>query len=140
MINGSILRCLAAACLLAPATALASTSNAEKSAPKPEIADQRLGVATLSAVVGPNGIIARHVGVDTVQRLGIGTYAVTFERSVLDCTYVANVGSTAAGNPSFGVPVVASRSSNAQGVYVQIFNKNGAVVDNAFHLIVFCGY
>lgn len=141
MRNGTIVRwTVAAACLVGTTAAAAPSSNYEAPKAKIEAADKGLGVATLSAVIGADGLLGRHTGVDTYKRLSAGTYEVLFQRDIRPCTYSATVGSTAAGVPTFGVPVVAWRANQPTGLWIRIFDKNGSPVDNAFHLIVFCGY
>lgn len=134
MRNGTIARRGAALALFfAATTVLAGPQNARAAA------DELLGVATLSAVIQSNGNFARQVGVESAARLALGEYEVIFERDVQNCTYTANA-QTGAGNPTFGLAMVASRAGNLKGVYVKMLNKQGTVVDGGFHLIVFCGY
>lgn len=131
---------IAAACLLAATASLAAPSNYEAPGANPEAADKKLGVATLSAVVAANGTILRGAGAAPTVRLSTGTYEVRFQRDIRDCAYAVTAGSAAAGNPAYGVPVVAWRTNKPDGLWIQILDKNGGVIDRDFHVVVFCGW
>lgn len=131
---------IAAICLVTATASFAAPSNHEAPKSSPEAADGKLGVATLSAVVAANGTIQRGAGSAPTSRLSVGTYEVRFQRDIRDCAYAVTAGSAAAGNPTFGVPVVAWRSNKPDGLWIQILDKNGGVIDRDFHVIVFCGW
>lgn len=136
LVHGTI----AAACVLAATASLAAPSNYEAPGAKPEAADKKLGVAMMSAVVAANGTIQRGAGSGPTARLSTGTYEVRFQRDIRDCAYTVTAGSIAAGNPAYGLPVVAWRTNKPDGLWIQILDKNGGVVDRDFHVIVLCGW
>jgi hypothetical protein len=65
-------------------------------------ADNTLGVAVMSAVVGGDGIWARGtIGTSSLKTAG-GTYTVQFPRDVSACAYVATLGDTSTALPPTG--------------------------------------
>jgi len=71
--------------------------------------------------------------------IGTGLYEVDFTKPVVKCAYNANVGNPQDGNPAPLTIDLASRAGNKLGVFVQVKNTAGALVDASFHLDVQCG-
>lgn len=92
--------------------------------------DQTLGVALMSAFVGNDGGLIGGVGVVSAERESLGTYRVTFVRSIdsNNCAIVATgTGSDIVSVPSTPVPVI-----------VRTRDSFGDLSDRAFRLFVFC--
>jgi hypothetical protein len=97
------------------------------------------GTATrLTAVVNASGSIQRSQGTTSAGRLAAGQYEVIFNQAVTGCTYVATLGDPTTGTPSAGEIGVASRSGNANGVFVVTRGSAGVATDLSFHLVVVC--
>jgi hypothetical protein len=94
------------------------------------------------AVVTGAGVLARGRGVTGVVRTAAGRYAITFDREVRSCVYVATVGDVSAAGPGNGNATVASNAANANAVDVRTvtYNAAGNPVDEnrPFHLLVSC--
>jgi hypothetical protein len=111
--------------------------------PAPAVARQHATASTcisLWAVVNRSGHIVRAGCPGTTsKRLLAGHYQVVFYRNVRHCVYVAtsgNGGSQAA--PAADFAVVAGRFHIPDGVFVAMYDANGAFVDHGFHLLVEC--
>jgi hypothetical protein len=72
--------------------------------------------------------------------LATGTYEVIFgDNDITGCAYVADVGSTVhSGTQDPGFVTVVGRAGNSAGVFVQVFDTGGSLVDYPFHLAVTC--
>lgn len=90
------------------------------------------------AVVDSTGTLARGAKVDSVTRVGTGTYEVTFTRDVDGCSWDATVGDPADGSPTIAFPTVALATGTTDTVRVQAFSDAGGNVDSGFHLQVDC--
>lgn len=132
MLLKTLLAGLAAACLAIPA-ATASSSSSELRAPKRDAADTRLGAATLAAVVTATGDVTRGNGAFLAARTSPGTYDVSFERDVRECTHAVTVSGSSA-----GVAVVAANANTPHNLSVRVFDTNGNPIDRAFHVVVHC--
>jgi hypothetical protein len=94
---------------------------------------------TLFAVVNANGTLARGFRAVSSQRFAVGRYAVTFNRNVRGCAYVATIGlSGSVGFSSPGQISVVGLVSSANGVFIAVSNSAGADADLGFHLAVHC--
>ena len=105
----------------------------------------------LSAVVAGNGTLARGVGATSAVRRRTGQYDVTFDRSIVDCTYSATVGFT---GPHLGynfLDAASAMRAYSEGLpgdadpttTVSVFTGVPAspiptYVDRPFHLLVIC--
>lgn len=93
------------------------------------------------AVVNADGSLARHGGAcagTSVSGSG-GSYDVAFPRNIVNCAYVATIGSSARISvvPPGEIEVVgAVGTTNA--VFVQTYNSSGVVTASGFHLVVDC--
>jgi hypothetical protein len=98
------------------------------------------GSKRVIAVIADTGGKVRGANVVSSANLGAGQYEVIFNRNVTACDYVATIGVT--GNVgAITVPVavtVASRVTNANGVFLFVHNVNGTAVNEPFHLLVSC--
>jgi hypothetical protein len=104
----------------------------------------------LFAVIDPDGTWSRGYPSGTgyvSNKLGsadgepdLGTYDVLFGTTdITGCGYVASVGSSAAtGSSAPGYATVVRRASEPSGVYIQTYDKTGALADLGFHLLVQC--
>lgn len=91
------------------------------------------------AVVNPAGALSRGRNVAQSQRTAPGRYAVTFNRDVRGCAYVATIGDEGTAATGSGTVSVASNPINANSVNVRTARAaNDAVRDRSFHLIVSC--
>jgi hypothetical protein len=118
------------------AVALLAAVRAEAAPPPPS------GFTTGWAVVNLNGSLARGRGAVSSTQLGVdGQYAVTFNRDVSQCAYVASGGEATASAPDDAVVVtVAPGEGNPITVFVQ---EDDAILgadsySSGFHLIVTC--
>jgi hypothetical protein len=99
----------------------------------------------LFAVVNPDGTIHKSSGVVAVQRMSLGTYQLTFSRSLDDCSVSVNVGGHRTGNDTWteiqrGIGVVRTFGQVAE---VRTITDNGfsggfQERDFGFHTAVFC--
>jgi hypothetical protein len=93
------------------------------------------------AVVNPDGTLARHGGAcaGTVSSGGGGDYDVYFPKNIVNCAYVATIGSsTRSGTVAPGEIEVVGAAGTTNGVFVQTFNSSGAITASGFHLVVDC--
>ena len=91
------------------------------------------------AVVAPNGAAVRGRNNSASLRTGPGRYAVTFNRDVRGCAYVATIGDEGTDATGSGTVSVASNPINANSVNVRTANaSNNNVQDRSFHLVVTC--
>jgi hypothetical protein len=93
------------------------------------------------AVVNSAGTLVRGAGVTSAAHLSTGTYQVTFSKSQTGCGYVATPGDTGAGAVTGPIEAtVASRSGNAQALFIQTFDQStGGLSDQPFHVETYCG-
>jgi hypothetical protein len=93
------------------------------------------------AVVNSAGTLVRGAGVTSATHLSTGTYQVAFSKNQSACGYVATPGDTGAGAVSGPIlATVASRSGNAQALFIQTFDQSsGALSDQPFHVETYCG-
>ena len=91
----------------------------------------------LWAVVGTSGVLQRGNRATGVSHsAGSGQYEVTFNRNVRQCAYVA----TTRNAFSQAITVfTASGHSSVNGVFVEIKNQGGGLMDGPFNLVVTCG-
>jgi hypothetical protein len=106
----------------------------------------------LWAVVNGDGTLARGSHVTSTEKLelqfltteigptamGDGSYEVIFDRDVANCAYVATLGVGGFAEPIRGGLLVAPRFAEANGVFVNTYDVDGADTDGGFHLAVFC--
>jgi hypothetical protein len=91
----------------------------------------------LWAVVNANGTLARGSRVTSVSHApGSGQYEVTFNRNVRTCAYVSTT------RKAFTQAIqsyTAGGHLSANGVFVEIKNQGGGLMDGPFNLVVTCG-
>lgn len=140
----SLHRSLALAAALAAfgASALADTEHNLPLPGAPATATKKPGFlhATYFAVVTSKGVLKRGSGaVFASQPEGKGTYAVSFVSDVTNCAYVVTPGEV--GNtgslPALAATVV-GRSGDPAGIFIDIFDNNGAAANAPFHVDVGC--
>jgi hypothetical protein len=119
-----------------PAYAFAfALSTTPALAQSPQAADQTLGMAILSGVVSSNGTLMYGDGATSAERTSVGTYQVTFNRTVARCTPVASGNNNAIlrvglqSTPGFP-------GDNKQAVLAE--DAAGNPKDATFALIIFC--
>ncbi len=100
--------------------------------------DQTLGMAIMSASVGPTGILLDGTGVDDVSHTGTGSYFVTFLRDLVGCNYVASVGRTDTFINNSGVASAWRPFDMPTSVLVLTHDFAGSLADRPFQVIVFC--
>src|SRR5215216_1782442 len=95
-------------------------------------------------VANPTGWqLFRSHGATSTARLGNGEFAVTFNRNITGCAYVASGGDTADGNAPPLLAAVEQRdaTTNPNDVVVRTFNGTAPIdpgLGDGFHLAVFC--
>jgi hypothetical protein len=94
-------------------------------------AAQASGFATYFARVAPGGTVQRSSGVQAATRTAVGVYAVTFNRRINSCGWVASV--TAA---TSGYATVTLKSATV--LTVRTFASNGGKANRPFALMVQC--
>jgi hypothetical protein len=94
----------------------------------------------LWAVVNSDGTLARGAGVVGVEKLAgaAGRYAITFDRNVTECAYVAVPGQPTGGSVFARQATTAPRDGEPNAAFVRIEDNAGASADSSFHLIVSC--
>ena len=101
---------------------------------------------SLWAVVRADGSLVRGSGVETTNRAGGGTYSVTFNRSVVACADLVNLGGWTTGGevnvPGSGEAEagVAGNGTAVGDKTVNVFTRDssGSPADRGFHLAVVC--
>jgi hypothetical protein len=97
---------------------------------------QALVAPQLWAVVGASGNLVRGSRVTGVTHIAPGQYEVTFNRNVRQCAYVA----TTRNAFSEAITVfTASGHLSVNGVYVEVKNQGGGLMDGPFNLVATCG-
>jgi hypothetical protein len=86
------------------------------------------------------GTLVRGRGATTISRIGIGFYAVTFNRDVSNCTWQASAGrATATGVSDFNATPRGVTNGSPNQVGVVVWNQAGNQIDGpTFFLTVFC--
>jgi hypothetical protein len=90
-------------------------------------ADNTLGVAVMSAVVGGDGAWARGTVGTSSLKTAAGTYTVQFPRDVSACAYVATLGDTSTALPPTGSALVSRSGSSPSTVFVETLNTAGSL-------------
>jgi hypothetical protein len=88
------------------------------------------------AVVNRDGVLLHSLNAKKATRLSTGSYLVTFNSKLLDCSTVATIGSPA-GN-DIGVIVLQPAAGDAKALFVTTIGLNGQAVDDGFNLLVTC--
>lgn len=91
-------------------------------------------IRPMGAIVNSNGTINDSNRTTGSEKLGVGTYEVTFDRDVRDCVITATASNTTGANYA----VVDPRASEANAVYVRVVNAAGNEVDSKFFVEVIC--
>jgi hypothetical protein len=92
------------------------------------------------AVVNSDGSLARHSGAcGGTSSSGSASYVVLFPKNIVNCAYVATVGSAGrSGIVAPGYATVVGAAGTTTGVFVQTFSSSGALTPQGFHLVVDC--
>jgi hypothetical protein len=93
------------------------------------------------AVVNADGSLARHGGAcaGTSSVSVSGGYDVAFPRNIVNCAYVATIGSSGRiGTVPPGEIEVVGAVGTTNAVFVQTSNSSGVVTASGFHLVVDC--
>lgn len=98
------------------------------------------GASGLWAVVNSAGDLVRGSNVVSAGSTGLtGHYGIIFNQNVTRCDYVATLGTVgSSGIAAPGVATVASRTGNADGVFVATYNTTGIATDASFDVVVEC--
>jgi hypothetical protein len=116
-----------------------STSHVVRGAARPSSAPFSGSAQTMFAVVSADGTLARGYGVAFTSPDQPGQYDILFNRGVAKCAYVATLGSSGRrGGPPVGFVGVVGLVGHKAGVYVQTYNRSGALKPAGFHLVVSC--
>ena len=100
------------------------------------LTNQDIGV--LFANINADATVANSSGSVTSAKLGTGQYEVDFGRDVSACAFVASIGSATGSVATEGFIQATDRSADANAVFVQAEDQNGANADRPFVLIVVC--
>jgi hypothetical protein len=100
--------------------------------------DPGKSATVLWAVVNKLREPIRARNVTKVEGLGSGHIIVVFDQDVRFCDYEATLGSTGTEEPERGSIAVASTINDPDGVSVFTWNKDNVLVEQPFHLAVFC--
>jgi hypothetical protein len=93
------------------------------------------------AVVNADGTLARHGGAcaGTTSSGSGGNYDVFFPRNIVNCAYVATIGSSLrSGTVAPGQIEVVGAAGTTNGVFVETSNSSGVTTASGFHLVVDC--
>jgi hypothetical protein len=100
-------------------------------------ASSALTAPSLWAVVNANGTLARGSRVTSISHaLGSGQYEITFNRNVAPCAYVSTT------RNAFTQAIqsyTAGGHLSPNGVFVEVKNQGGGLMDGPFNLVVTCG-
>ena len=108
--------------------------------PAPAAADKSLGMAVMSAVIASNGTLVRGAGAVSATRLAAGSYTVTFNRSLADCSFLGGIGAGKAPGHASGYVIAVNPALELDTVKVRTQAiSNGADTDGQFHVQVICG-
>ena len=107
--------------------------------PKGDKGDPGTPATSLWAVVsGSDGSLFRSSGATASSRIATGQYAVTFNRDVTACSYLATIGNPQTSAPPPGTILTALRVGTTDAVFVLSTDLAGTHSDRNFHLAVFC--
>lgn len=95
-------------------------------------------VGILFAQVAADGTMANSSGGATSERLGTGTYEVSFGRNISACGFIATQGEAGTGGAPGAILGVTDRNANVNAAFVAVRAADGAFVDRAFTLVVVC--
>jgi len=92
------------------------------------------------ATVRADATLVRGRGVTDVLDLGGGGgfYEVEFDKKVVNCLYVATLGTGSPGTAQLGEIGVAPRAGNQNAVFIVTRDSAGIVAERPFHLFVGC--
>jgi len=91
------------------------------------------------AVVSSAGALVRgSASAVSAVKNGTGIYAVSFNKDVTGCAYIATIGDPSNGIPSPGEITVNNIGGNDAVVDVHTYDSTGTGVDNSFHLSLSC--
>lgn len=91
------------------------------------------------AVVNATGTLARGKNVQSVTKLGTGTYEVIFKLPITKCAFGSTIGlSTFVNSSPPGETTVVGRVGTTNGVFLQTFSSAGVTADRGFHLTITC--
>jgi hypothetical protein len=123
------------------AAASGGANTAVPAGAKPAAVPHAKPCKNLWAVVNADGSLARAGCPSTTSdEIQTGAYEVIFNRSIVDCVDEATLGlaGSGPGNPAAGMIGVAGRASNNDAEFVEVFNSQGSVSNQGFHLLVTC--
>lgn len=132
---------LAAALMAGPAVAQQEPEDRSAAvAPNPELPDQTLGMALMSAYVNAAGELVHGAGAVSAERVDTGIFFVYFDRSIVGCTHVASMSVGAGSAVHFGtVNTAAPASGTTNAVRVRTFFPSSTdAFSQPFSLVVFC--
>jgi hypothetical protein len=106
--------------------------------PKGDKGDPGAPATSLWAVVTGDGSLVRSSGATASSHVSTGQYAVTFNRDVTACSYIATIGNPGISAPPPGTIVTALRVGTTNAVFVGTRDTAGTFSDRNLHLAVFC--
>ncbi|HEX9904172.1 MAG TPA: hypothetical protein VGA77_04335 [Propylenella sp.] len=91
------------------------------------------------ATVRANATLVRGKGVTSVTGFVAGIYEVEFDKKVVDCLYIATLGTGSPGTAQLGqIGAAPAGHSNQNTVVIRTRNSAGVGADLPFHLFVGC--
>src|SRR5215208_5089144 len=115
-----------------------SWSQTGPQGPKGDKGDPGAPATSLWAVVTGDGSLVRSSGATASSHVSTGQYAVTFNRDVTACSYIATIGNPGISAPPPGTIVTALRVGTTNAVFVGTRDTAGTFSDRNLHLAVFC--
>ena len=94
-------------------------------------------VQPMSANVTSSGVISRGSRAVSASKIATGTYSVTFDRRIKECTYFAGTATEDAGL-SNGFVAVTNWGVDVNAVFVKTYDETGTVTDRGFQVEVVC--
>jgi hypothetical protein len=95
--------------------------------------------ASFSAVIDGSGNIVRGVGVTSADEASTGSYQVQFNNDLTSCAFVVTPGQPgSSGDVPATYSTVVGQAGTNNGLFIQLFDVNGNLVSEPFHVDVGC--
>ena len=92
---------------------------------------------TLFVALDADGTLTKNSGATLASKAGTGVYRISFNTDITNCVYLGTAGQDAGGLPGDDYNLYTSRTGTTT-VNVAIFDGGNNLVDQPFHLAVFC--
>jgi hypothetical protein len=91
----------------------------------------------LFVALDADGTLTKNSGATLATKAGTGVYRISFNTDITNCVYLGTAGLDAGGLPGDDYNLYTSRTGTTT-VNVAIFDGGNNLVDQPFHLAVFC--